>query len=194
LRGEALSRNKARQYQWFGKRVAAQSFFCSRPKALRQLGPTGTRLASKRKSSPLSDSQRMALIGSRDTKPELRLRRALWARGLRYQLHARDLPGCPDVVFSRRRIAIFVHGCFWHRHGCRPSNMEPKRNAIFWASKLDRNVARDQAATQALQEMGWLPLVVWECEPVEHAAARIAEALGDHRPTDPEGRCAQTTV
>jgi DNA mismatch endonuclease Vsr len=113
----------------------------------------------------VSDARRrnMAAIRARDTKPELLLRRLLHALGYRFRLHRRDLPGRPDIVFPGRRKAIFVHGCFWHRHGCRNSVL-PKARAEWWAQKLSRNVARDAAAVAALEALGWAVLIIWECE------------------------------
>jgi DNA mismatch endonuclease Vsr len=113
----------------------------------------------------VSDARRrnMAAIRGRDTKPELRLRRLLHGLGYRFRLQRRDLPGRPDIVFPGRRKAIFVHGCFWHRHGCRNSVL-PKARAAWWAEKLGRNVERDRAAVIALEALGWSVLTVWECE------------------------------
>ena len=106
----------------------------------------------------------MAKVGRRDTKPEMVVRRDLFSNGYRYRLHARDLPGRPDIVFRKRRKAIFVHGCFWHRHeGCRRATV-PKTRRAFWLDKLDRNKARDARNEEALSGMGWNVLVVWECE------------------------------
>lgn len=106
----------------------------------------------------------MAGIGRADTAPEMAIRRYLHACGLRFRLHARNLPGRPDIVFPGARIALFVHGCFWHRHpGCRFATT-PSSNATFWASKFAANVARDAAKSDRLRELGWTPLVIWECE------------------------------
>jgi len=106
----------------------------------------------------------MARVRSRDTAPELIVRRFLHARGLRFRLHARDLPGKPDIIFSKRRIAIFVHGCFWHQHaGCKKAKA-PKTRAEFWQAKLDANVERDASVQAALRQIGWKPTIIWECE------------------------------
>lgn len=106
----------------------------------------------------------MAAIRGRDTGPEMVLRRYLHAAGLRYRLHDSKLPGRPDVVLSRDRIAVFVHGCFWHRHpGCRFAAM-PRTRQAFWSDKFAANVARDQRVEDRLRSMGWQPLVIWECE------------------------------
>ncbi|WP_322597456.1 MULTISPECIES: DNA mismatch endonuclease Vsr [unclassified Methylobacterium] len=113
---------------------------------------------------PAGRSKRMSRIRSRDTKPELLLRRSLHALGLRYRLGGAGLPGKPDLVFPRYRTVIFVHGCFWHRHsGCRVATT-PKSNTAFWTHKFERNVARDAEAARRLAALGWQVLVAWECE------------------------------
>jgi DNA mismatch endonuclease (patch repair protein) len=104
----------------------------------------------------------MSRIRGRDTKPELLIRHGLHARGLRYRLHDRKLPGRPDLAFSQHRAAIFVHGCFWHMHGCSLSKLPATRHD-FWQRKLEANAARDRKAINALQAVGWRVLVVWEC-------------------------------
>lgn len=104
----------------------------------------------------------MRNIKGKDTKPELILRRALHAAGFRYQLHRSDLPGKPDLVFPKYRAVIFVHGCFWHRHGCRFTASPASRKA-FWERKFDENLKRDQANITKLNEMGWRVYIVWEC-------------------------------
>ncbi len=105
----------------------------------------------------------MASIRSKDTKPELSLRRELHRLGLRYTLGNKKLPGKPDLVFPRHRAVIFVHGCFWHRHAGCPICTTPKSNTPFWQEKFDRNVARDARVTSELQARGWRVLVAWEC-------------------------------
>jgi DNA mismatch endonuclease (patch repair protein) len=84
--------------------------------------------------------------------------------GYRYRLHGADLPGAPDIVFPARRAVIFVHGCFWHAHGCPRGRREPKTNAGYWRSKRERNARRDASAADALNERGWRVLVLWECD------------------------------
>ena len=114
----------------------------------------------------LTPSERSALMGrirNGDTKPELFVRQALHALGYRYRTHVRGLPGRPDVVFSRRRKAVFVHGCFWHRHGCRKT-YTPKSRKQFWQRKFAANVARDKRAQERLVRDGWRTFVAWECE------------------------------
>jgi DNA mismatch endonuclease (patch repair protein) len=119
----------------------------------------------------------MAKVGQKDTAPEMRVRRALWAAGHRYRLHVAALPGRPDIVFPKAKIAVFVHGCFWHRHDCRKANMRPASNSRYWAEKLERNVARDQKAVAELRGMGWTSITVWECESASVATSRVGEAL-----------------
>lgn len=119
--------------------------------------------------TPEARSENMARIRSRDTGPEMRVRRAAHALGLRFRLQRRDLPGTPDMVFPGRRIALFVHGCFWHRHpGCRFA-YEPKSRIEFWQAKFGANVARDAGALDALVAAGWRPVVIWECETRDQA-------------------------
>ena len=105
----------------------------------------------------------MAAIRGKNTLPEKALRSGLFALGLRFRLHARGLPGSPDLVFQKYRAVVFVHGCFWHRHpGCRFTTV-PKNNVEFWANKFSANVKRDQVAVGRLHELGWRVAVVWEC-------------------------------
>jgi DNA mismatch endonuclease (patch repair protein) len=113
--------------------------------------------------TPMTRSEVMSRIRKKDTKPELRVRKVLWAMGYRYRLHRTDLPGTPDLVFVRQRKVVFVHGCFWHQHGCHLSKL-PKSNTQYWHPKLRRNVERDAAARSALESAGWKTLVIWECE------------------------------
>lgn len=104
----------------------------------------------------------MSRIRGKDTKPEMLVRRGLHARGLRYRLHDRKLPGRPDLVFPKHHTAVFIHGCFWHAHGCALSKL-PATRQDFWKRKLEGNAARDRKAVDALQAEGWRVLVVWEC-------------------------------
>lgn len=121
----------------------------------------------------------MSRIRGKDTKPELALRRALHAAGLRYRLHAKELPGRPDVVFRPQRVAIFVHGCFWHRHhGCRLA-YSPKSNVQFWEAKFQQNMVRDMRNIDALRASGWKCLIVWECETAD--ADRLARIVQEIR-------------
>jgi len=109
-------------------------------------------------------SRTMRAVKSRDTGPEMTVRKFLHAAGLRYRLHDRRLPGAPDLVFPARRVVAFVHGCFWHQHqGC-PAADRPKSRLEYWTGKLDRNMARDQRNRAALEALGWRVAVIWECE------------------------------
>lgn len=108
-------------------------------------------------------SYNMSRIKGKNTKPELLVRKWLWARGYRYRLHRKDLPGKPDIVFPGQKKAVFVHGCFWHKHTCRYFKW-PRTNREFWQEKIIGNVSRDQRNYKALQECGWNYFVLWECE------------------------------
>ena len=116
--------------------------------------------------TPSARSERMGRVRGRDTKPEMVVRRLIHGMGYRYRLQARDLPGRPDIVFRKRKKAIFVHGCFWHRHpdpSCKLARL-PKTRLDFWLPKLEGNRKRDIANVKRLEEMGWQVLLVWECE------------------------------
>lgn len=106
----------------------------------------------------------MRRVRQRDTDPELVVRRVAHALGYRFRLHRRDLPGTPDLVFPKYRVALFVHGCFWHRHeGC-PRATTPKSRRDYWLPKFAANVERDRRKEEALKSLGWRVLVFWECE------------------------------
>ncbi|MFZ2987542.1 very short patch repair endonuclease [Ideonella sp.] len=108
-------------------------------------------------------SKMMAGIRGRDTAPEVAVRRYLHAVGLRFQLHASNLPGRPDIVLRSIKVAIFVHGCFWHRHrGCRFA-ATPATRQTFWHQKFETNMQRDARNIALLEDMGWVPFVIWEC-------------------------------
>ncbi|XKH01610.1 DNA mismatch endonuclease Vsr [Marinobacter nauticus] len=114
--------------------------------------------------TPAERSERMSRVRSRDTKPEMVVRRLVHGMGFRYRLHVDSLPGKPDMVFRFRRAVIFVHGCFWHRHpGCKLARL-PKSRREFWRRKLEENRERDQRNEAKLRELGWRVMVVWECE------------------------------
>lgn len=114
--------------------------------------------------SPKDRSLLMARIRSSDTGPELKVRRLAHSMGLRFRLKRRDLPGSPDLIFPRHWLAVFVHGCFWHRHpGCVRATL-PKSRVEFWTKKLEGNIARDRRDVCALEKLGWRVLVLWECE------------------------------
>ena len=124
----------------------------------------------------------MAAIKSKDTKPELIVRRIATAFGFRYRLHCKDLPGKPDLVFRARKKIIFVHGCFWHMHikaTCLDARA-PKSNTGYWTPKLARNVARDKEHATKLRRAGWRVLVIWDCETrdINKTAKRIGAFLG----------------
>jgi DNA mismatch endonuclease, patch repair protein len=108
-------------------------------------------------------SRMMSGIRGKDTKPEMIVRRALHKAGFRYRLHEKKLPGKPDIVLPKYKTAIFVHGCFWHGHGCKDFKW-PKSRVEFWRDKIEGNVARDRREMAALGKMGWQVLIVWECE------------------------------
>lgn len=106
----------------------------------------------------------MALVRAKDTKPEMRVRRAAHGMGFRYRLHRKNIAGCPDMVFPSKHKVIFVHGCFWHRHkGCSRCRF-PKSRLDFWKAKLEANVQRDKKVRKELRLLGWDVLVIWECQ------------------------------
>ena len=121
----------------------------------------------------------MQAVKSRDTGPEMVVRRLLHSLGYRYRLHRKDLPGKPDVAFLSRRKAIFVHGCFWHGHGC-PKGRLPKSRLDYWEPKLSGNKERDRRKEEELRSMGWGVLVIWQCETadLEVLARRLHGFLG----------------
>jgi DNA mismatch endonuclease (patch repair protein) len=113
--------------------------------------------------SQASRSALMSRIGGRNTAPEVQIRKLLFKLGYRYRLHRKDLPGTPDIVFPSRAKVIFVHGCFWHAHGCRIGKL-PKSRPEFWEPKLAGNKARDRRNVSALRKLGWSALSIWQCE------------------------------
>ena len=124
-------------------------------------------------------SELMAGIRGRDTAPERAVRRIAHRMGLRFRLHRKDLPGRPDLVFPKHRLAVFVHGCFWHRHGgCRHAST-PKSRTAFWTEKFEANVDRDARQEAALRTLGWRGLVIWECETKDTVAVarRLAAVI-----------------
>lgn len=121
----------------------------------------------------------MQSVKSKDTKPELVVRRLLHRLGYRFRLHRKDLPGRPDIVLPRHRKAIFVHGCFWHWHGC-PKGQLPKSRLDYWLPKLERNVVRDSTNVEQLESLGWKVHVVWQCETTDLGSleARMEAFIG----------------
>jgi len=125
-------------------------------------------------------SRIMAAIRGKGTGPEMAARRALHAEGLRFRLHRRGLPGSPDMVFPRHRAVVFVHGCFWHGHGCAASR-RPKSNRRFWDRKLKGNSERDARSAAVLRALGWRVFIVWECEIQSTDWASLAESIRDRK-------------
>ena len=133
--------------------------------------------------TPEERSQIMARVRSKNSRPELAVRKIVFGFGYRYRLHARTLPGCPDLVFRPRRKIIFVHGCFWHRHAnCILARM-PKSRIGFWSTKLEGNRKRDERNKRALVREGWNVLTIWECQlrDAERLGARIRRFLDEER-------------
>ena len=142
----------------------------------------------------------MRQVKSRGTAPEMTVRRLLWRLGARYRLHRKDLPGAPDIVLPGRKLAIFVHGCFWHGHDCPRGGRVPKQNHDYWVAKVERNRARDTANAEALRAAGWRVLILWECglkdeqslqtrlRAVLAAPARGGRARSSKRPGPPHPR------
>ena len=125
-------------------------------------------------------SRNMQAIRSTNTRPELVVRKLLHARGFRYRLHDRSLPGSPDIVLKSYRTAIFVHGCFWHQHGCSRSSL-PKSHQNYWHPKLSRNVQRHARQADELRALGWEVITVWECEIDTSALPRRLRGLFKRR-------------
>jgi DNA mismatch endonuclease (patch repair protein) len=140
------------------------------------------------KLTPARRSANMSKIRSRDTAPEMTVRRLAHAMGYRYRLHRKDLPGKPDLVFPSRKAVIFVHGCFWHQHpdpACLDGH-RPKSRPEYWSPKLDGNVARDERRRAELEADGWRVLILWECVVGrgEGLKAALLEFLGPPGPGD----------
>lgn len=125
--------------------------------------------------SPAGRSEVMARVHSTDTRPEMLVRKLVYALGYRYRLHVRDLPGRPDMVFRNRAKVIFIHGCFWHRHARCALARLPKSRLDFWLPKLEGNRKRDERNKRELQRMGWKVLTVWECQ--LNRPARLADRV-----------------
>ncbi|RHZ95253.1 DNA mismatch endonuclease Vsr [Cereibacter sphaeroides] len=129
--------------------------------------------------SPEQRRQIMRAVGTKNTGPELIVRSLLHAKGYRYRLHPRSLPGRPDIVFPARHKAIFVNGCFWHGHDC-PKGRLPTSRLDYWGPKIETNVARDRRKLSELEAIGWQTLVVWQCElkDIERVGSRLCAFLG----------------
>ncbi|HEX9964153.1 MAG TPA: very short patch repair endonuclease [Allosphingosinicella sp.] len=119
----------------------------------------------------------MSKVRGRNTRPEMQVRRALHAAGLRFRLHQRHLPGNPDIVLPGIRTIVFVHGCFWHGHECPKGQRRPNSNIAFWGEKLDRNGIRDQRVQADLVEAGWQVKIVWECDLTDGLSALVEELI-----------------
>lgn len=117
-------------------------------------------------------SANMRAIRSKNTGPEMTVRRLVYSLGYRYRLHRKDLPGKPDLVFASRRKVIFLHGCFWHGHDCKRGSRIPKTNIEYWEKKLTRNKSRDAEHKTVLEEQGWSVFVIWECQTKDEAALK----------------------
>ncbi|HEX4183051.1 MAG TPA: DNA mismatch endonuclease Vsr [Caulobacteraceae bacterium] len=137
--------------------------------------------------TPEQRSAVMRRVKGRDTSPELKVRRLLWRLGARYRLHRKDLPGRPDIVLPGRRMAIFVHGCFWHGHDCARGARVPKANRDYWLGKVARNRVRDDQSRLKLEALNWRVLVVWECALRDEPAleALLTDALRTPPPPAP---------
>lgn len=114
--------------------------------------------------TPEQRKRTMACVRDKDTQPEMQVRRLVHRMGYRYRLHRKDMPGNPDLVFTKKFKVIFVHGCFWHGHDCKSGRKQPKANAAYWSAKLSRNRIRDTANQELLRAQGWVILIIWECE------------------------------
>jgi DNA mismatch endonuclease (patch repair protein) len=142
--------------------------------------------------TPEQRSAQMSKVRSKDTKPEMFVRRLVYGMGYRYRLHDGKLPGKPDLTFSSRRKVIFVHGCFWHGHDCQLGRI-PKSRVEFWVGKIETNRSRDEANIEKLGRLGWKSQVVWECQlrDADRLAGKIKRFLGV---TDGNGNVAKKTV
>ena len=125
---------------------------------------------------PATRSRMMSGIRGKDTRPEVLVRKALHARGFRFRLHVKDLPGKPDIVLPKFRAVIFVHGCFWHGHDCRYFKV-PQTRTGFWLDKIGKNQERDRRQVEKLVQQGWRVLVIWECATREHGPAGVERSV-----------------
>lgn len=125
-------------------------------------------------------SFRMSRISSKDTGPELTVRRVLHQEGYRFRLHRRDLPGSPDIVLPRFKTVVFIHGCFWHGHDCKRGKL-PRTNAAYWRQKVRRTMRRDRVALERLQDRGWRTHVIWSCEIEKGLQSLLDQLQADKR-------------
>lgn len=139
------------------------------------MSPSADRFDAKTRSAV------MRAVKSKNTAPEMKVRRLTHAMGYRYRLHRKDLPGAPDLVFPSRRKTIFVHGCFWHGHDCARGARMPKANNDYWRAKIIRNQTRDAETEKRLKTLGWSVLTLWECELKKEGElkARVAAFLAE---------------
>ncbi|HYC26134.1 MAG TPA: very short patch repair endonuclease [Roseiarcus sp.] len=146
--------------------------------------------AQRARAASMDRSAVMRAVKSENTAPERALRRILHAIQPGYRLHRRDLPGKPDIVYGARRLAIFMHGCFWHGHDCKRGARPPKHNAEYWRAKIARNRARDKKNVAALAAMGWRALAIFECQLKDEGALKtqLRKALARRRPAKPPPR------
>lgn len=136
--------------------------------------------------SPEARSQQMAKVRSKNTKPEITVRRLVYSLGYRYRLHANSLPGKPDLVFASRKKIIFVHGCFWHRHeNCRLATT-PSSKQEYWLPKFARNIERDKVSEEKLKKLGWDIFIIWECQlkDIDQLAEKVQIFLNTHHVSD----------
>ena len=155
----------ALDYSAFGTILAEWSPRLCSQRSMDQIyneGPRGALMVDSL--TPTQRSRCMSAIRSKNTRPEMAVRRLVHAMGFRYRLHRRDLPGTPDLVFCARKKVIFVHGCFWHLHSCPRGRLKPATNRNFWSEKRTRTVRRDGLNSAALRKGGWKVLTIWECE------------------------------
>jgi DNA mismatch endonuclease (patch repair protein) len=131
--------------------------------------------------TPAQRSAIMSKVKGKDTKPEMALRKRLFSLGFRYRVHDDSLPGRPDIIFPKYNSVIFVHGCFWHSHGCR-KRLIPDSNKEYWTKKITKNVQRDIENIQGLKERGWRVLIVWECSlrssKIDKTIKRVTKWIG----------------
>lgn len=140
----------------------------------------------KKKRAPLSRSQMMQAVHSKNTTPEVVVRRELFKRGFRYRLYRKDLPGTPDLFILKYNVIVFINGCFWHQHGCKLTT-RPKSNKTFWNHKFDSNIARDIKTLHSLNLLGYRVAIVWECSlNAAGSVSQVLERLADFIASDEE--------